>query len=575
MKKLILLVSCIFLLFGCATESSSDNQSTVNSGLNDNNNSSNPAGNNGDNSGDSNISGIETGDTGNTNSGSINQEDTNTGSDSTDKPNTDTDSDNTDTTNTGNQETGNKDNETNQGNTDESILDNSQTNYILHTIASYIPQTPADTLPANITYSLTGSNASTLTMQKYIEDNTLFDSDNVSRNIIKSQIDINNIVKEKNIKPISKNENTLYKTLPDTINTGTKWNNIWVIDVTTMQQYLTNATCIYVSDNVYYFLDDRVSDTNIDINRIKEIDAQFSAAYQKVREKCGQENDIDGNGKIIFLFTPIGSNILGFFYTADKYNDASISSSGIRSNESDIMYIESEYLQTNTDWELNKDLFIYTLIHEFHHMALFDVRSRLGVTPFMDYWLNEGFSTLAAYYTGYPAVMRDYVLNFFARELDKPLVNNTQTLSYGYSYLFMRYLYYRFGDEGMQKLIKSKYTGYQAVEEASGMNFNDLYKDFLKMILVTGRNVTDDPIYNVPEFNYKENTKEYLSSYISLAEMFDIFINTQPFTDVFTTYTGYTKQNAVPYTFQYKKWLTTPENLTLQGTSTTVFYSQF
>ena len=57
--------------------------------------------------------------------------------------------------------------------------------------------------------------------------------------------------------------------------------------------------------------------------------------------------------------------------------------------------------------------------------------------------------------------------------------------------------------------------------------------------------------------------------------MLDYFIAIQPFTDVYTTYTGYTKQNAVPYTFQYKKWLTTPEDLTLQGVSTTVFFSQF
>lgn len=594
MKKLILLVSCIFLLFGCAVESSDNNQSAVNSGLNENNNSSNPSGNNGGSPGDSSISGIETGDTGGINSGSINQGDTNTDGENTDEPNPDTDSENTDnpntdtgsdntdkpntdtgSDNTDNQQTNNKDNETNQDDTNEGSLENNKTNYILYSIASHIPQTPTDTLPANVTYSLTGSTASNLTMQKYIEDNALFDNDNVSRNIIKSQININNIFKEKNIKPISKSENSLYKTLPAVISTGTKWSNIWVMDVTTSQQYLTNATCIYVSDNVYYFLDDKVSADSIDINRVKDIDEKFAAAYQTVHEKCGHENDIDGNGKIIFLFTPIGSNVLGFFYTADKYSDTLTLQSGVRSNESDMMYIESDYLQKNINWELNKDMLISTLTHEFHHMALFDVRLNAGKEPFMDYWINEGLSTLTAYYTSYPATMRDHLLNFFAYELDKPLVNNTQDLSYGYSYLFMRYFYYRFGDTGIQKLINSQYLGYQAVEEASGMNFNDLYKDFLKMILVTGRNVTDDPIYNVPEFNNKENTQEYLSSYISLAEMLDIFIDTPPFTDIYTTYTGYVKQNAVPYTFQYKKWLTTPDNLTLQGTNTTVFYSQF
>ncbi len=61
------------------------------------------------------------------------------------------------------------------------------------------------------------------------------------------------------------------------------------------------------------------------------------------------------------------------------------------------------------------------------------------------------------------------------------------------------------------------------------------------MILVTGRNLTDDVIYNVSEFNYKENTQKYLLSCISLAEMLDIF------TDTFITYSGYEKTNAVSY----------------------------
>ena len=75
--------------------------------------------------------------------------------------------------------------------------------------------------------------------------------------------------------------------------------------------------------------------------------------------------------------------------------------------------------------------------------------------------------------------------------------------------------------------------------------------------------------------NNKENTQEYLSSYISLAEMLDIFINTAPFTDIYTTYSGYEKTNAVPYTFQYKKWQTMPDNIVLKGTNTTTFYTLF
>lgn len=76
------------------------------------------------------------------------------------------------------------------------------------------------------------------------------------------------------------------------------------------------------------------------------------------------------------------------------------------------------------------------------------------------------------------------------------------------------------------------------------------------MVLVTGRNVTTDARYNVDEFNHKEGSAEYEKSYISLAEMMDIFITTPPFDETFTTTYGYDAKNVPPYTFQYKKWLT-------------------
>lgn len=546
MKKIILSIFCVLVIFGCGTgNSTSNNFDNIGGG------GSVDTGGSGDN-GDTGGSG---GDTGNTDDDTGNTGGTNDNETTESKP---------------------EDNETVPSISDGGIIDNiTLPNLNLYTISSHIPQNPTDNLPAAVYYSLTASNNNTLSMKKYIENTPVAINNDGNRNIIKQQIDFNNTVKEKNIKPIKKNNLSLYKTVPANISVNTKWNNIWVTDTATMQQSLTSATCIYISNNVYYFLDDRVNISDIDISRISYIEQQFEAAYQKVHEKCGQENDVDNNGKIIFLFTPIGNNVLGFFYTADKYNDTLTASSGIHSNEADVMYVESAYLMNNTDWESNKAKLTATLIHEFHHMALFDVRTNTGVEPFMDYWINEGFSTLTTYYTGYPSIMRDYVLNFFAFETDISLVNNTPNLSYGYSYLFMRYFYYRFGDEGLKKIIKSAHTGYKAIEEASNMNFNDLYKDFIKMILVTGRNVTEDARYNVPEFNYKENTQEYLSSYISLAEMLDIFIDTPPFTDTFTTYSGYEKTNAVPYTFQYKKWQTIPENILLKGTNTTTFYTLF
>lgn len=453
-------------------------------------------------------------------------------------------------------------------------------NASLYTISSHIPQTPTyDTTTVN--YSLTGIyNSPNVSMKAFIENNAVnknINNDNdTMRYIIKQQIDFNNTAKANNYKPITENDNINYKTVPANIQVGTQWKNVYVINnPATQVQTAVTATCIDISNNVYFFIDDRIDRSQIDTTRLNDIKTEFEKGYLLVHEKCGSESDIDNNGKIIFLFTPISGNVLGFFYTADKYANNLTIQSGVYSNESEIMYINANFLYKTTDFQANKRLLISTLIHEFHHMALFDFRSRQGYDAFMDYFINEGLSTLTAYYTGYADVMRDYILNFFAYEMDIPLVNNTQNLSYGYSYLFMRYFYYRFGDAGLQKLINSPYTDYRAFEAGSGMAFNDLYKDFLKMVLVTGRNVTTDARYNVDEFNHKEGTAEYEKSYISLAEMMDIFIATPPFDETFTTTNGYVAKNVPPYTFQYKKWLSMPETINLQGTYTNTFYTLF
>ncbi len=473
------------------------------------------------------------------------------------------------------------DDSTIQISTGETSIDaDASANASLYTISSHIPPTPTyDT--TTIYYSLTGNyNSANVSMKKNIKNmpaNNVQDNDSM-RNIIKQQIDFNKKAIENNYKPLSENNgnNINYKTVPSNIQVGTKWQNVYVMNNSASStQTATSATCEGISNNVYFFIDDRVNRSQIDISRLNEISEEFEKGYLLVHEKCGSESDIDGNGKIIFLFTPISGNVLGFFYTADKYANNITTQQGVYSNEAEIMYINSSFLMKTTDFQANKRLLLTTLIHEFHHMALFDVRSRLGYPGFMDYYINEGLSTLTSYYAGYADVMRDYVLNFFAKEMEIPLVNNTQNLSYGYSYLFMRYFYNRFGDDGLKKLINSPYTDYRAIEAGSGMAFNDLYKDFLKMMLVTGRNVTTDTRYNVDEFNNKEGTPEYEKSYISLAEMMDIFIATPPFDETFTTTYGYDAKNVPPYTFQYKKWLTMPETITLQGTNTTTFYSLF
>ena len=132
-------------------------------------------------------------------------------------------------------------------------------NALLYTISSHIPQSPTyDSI--TVDYSLTGSYNSTnnISMKENIANmnNNIKDKnrDNDSmRHIIKQQIDFNKKAKENNYKPISENNTINYKTVPDNIQINTKWQNVYVInDPATQKQTATSATCIDISNNVFF-----------------------------------------------------------------------------------------------------------------------------------------------------------------------------------------------------------------------------------------------------------------------------------------------------------------------------------
>ena len=94
---------------------------------------------------------------------------------------------------------------------------------------------------------------------------------------------------------------------------------------------------------------------------------------------------------------------------------------------------------------------------------------------------------LSEYYGNYGAPHLNYVAGFFHQEQGKSLIHTEADLSYGLSYLFLRYLQIRFGDDVVKKIYASNRDGTQMIEEATGMDFDELYTDFIQMILVTGR----------------------------------------------------------------------------------------
>lgn len=268
------------------------------------------------------------------------------------------------------------------------------------------------------------------------------------------------------------------------------------------------AQCVAVTGETAFWSE--TGGTVLTDEQLNYLTMQFESQIPTVREKFGREADIDGNGQIFVLTAALDDGIFGYFYAVDKYTQSELdsptySSLGLRSNEADIFYVNSDFF---TDFETYKIDLAATLVHEMQHMIHFDQRRMQGKST-VNAWLNEGLSMLCEYYCGYTQPHADYIAEA-VRSAGISLIDTPETGAYyGYALLFMRYLCERFGDGIVESVYKSSSRGVYAVSEAAGTDFNQLFSEFCEMILKTGRGLTTDGRFEIPAFNFPEGSSGY------------------------------------------------------------------
>lgn len=363
------------------------------------------------------------------------------------------------------------------------------------------------------------------------------------------------------IEPVS--DDVLSRAAPQYVTVGTPWKNLYVLDISYNRYRPTSATCIAVSDHAYFFLEDGL--TPLTDEQITTITTAFDKDYEFIHYFYDNETDTDGNRKVSFLIADINSSsVYGFFSSADKYKNSQLSPN-VRSNESDILYVNHDYFSADK-WALHSKDVIATFMHEFQHMVLFDSRARAGLPVNVSVWIQEGLSMLSEYYGGYGSSHYNYVNYYFSSEQGKSLITDDSTQSYGLSYLFMRYLQIRFGDIIIKKIYASAKNGTQMIEDATGMDFDALFLDFTKMILVTGRGINTDPKYNIAAFNGAVGSAEYNQTGFNLSSIIDGVYSANSMNQLFITSTGYSS-NLQLYGFRINKWSSVVDNLTFTGSN--------
>lgn len=272
----------------------------------------------------------------------------------------------------------------------------------------------------------------------------------------------------------------------------TQWNNVYIAAA----GVYIDTTCRFISDYAYFYVDNRDNLSQY----LAEYGEAFDRMYQTNLEKFGGVWDVDGNGKVIIVFSQaLHNGVLGYYNAEDQFSNSIFPAS----NEGDIFYVTADsqcYIYDETGnvtgtVDIKPDNIKCTLAHELQHMTYFDNLVD-NDSDHIYTWINEALSQAAEYYNGYLDNhlnwIRDYLT--FWPYLYLSLTYWTED-NYGYGALFIRYLIDQYGDGAVKAMYSMKKSGIKAIEEATGEDFNVIFNNFAKAVVLSGTSANPDPRY--------------------------------------------------------------------------------
>jgi hypothetical protein len=280
----------------------------------------------------------------------------------------------------------------------------------------------------------------------------------------------------------------------------------------------STARLRYVGANVLVY-EDRVTPVALDSLAMHRFGRLLDGTLHALDvELFGAESDVDGNGRVIVLLTPIvnalttsaqcGSEgfVRGFF------NGTDLGTRSQNSNRAEILYVmvpdpngtrSCPHFTNEVVRQLPS-----TFLHEFQHMISYNQHVLVRRGEDETTWLNEGLSHLAEEMGGrlferrYPApqgrglptqLLPDSAIPFYRGDIDNALLYlgapATHSVSAfdglgsleerGASWLFLRWLMAQKGESILGRLVQSPRTGRRNVEEVAGEPFPVLFGDFV------------------------------------------------------------------------------------------------
>ena len=247
-------------------------------------------------------------------------------------------------------------------------------------------------------------------------------------------------------------------------------------DFRSMQQYTVSAVLRGVGSFCYVFVEEAEWNTRVTTRTVQAMIRAFDTAtpanpqqgiYPTLTNFFGAPPDIDGNGRIILLLLNIQDAHAANRYTAGFFNPADqqrglLRNPGfrgfpIRSNEAEILYIDTQPLNPNSERAHN------VVAHEFQH--LLNWRHDARETS----WVDEGCAVYAAFLCGYS--VREHVAAFEKTPsislVTWPEGNADSLPHYGAAFLWMLYLHEQYGGIGtLIEIVQNRGTSLTGISDA-------------------------------------------------------------------------------------------------------------
>ena len=243
--------------------------------------------------------------------------------------------------------------------------------------------------------------------------------------------------------------------------------DFWVIDSIDRHVYTVQADLQLVSENAYWYVDDRLE---IPIDHLKKAAEVFEDQIRPtIVAALGDiwSPGVDNDTHLTVLHTPL-RGAAGYFGSPDEYPREVHP----HSNQREMIYMDGELLLPGSAQ------YLAILTHEFQHAV------HWNADPGEDAWINEGLSEVATHLAGYESpLVRAFLENSTIQLTRWPDLPENSAPHYGGANLFLSFLAQHYGGyEGLKDLVQEPADGIEGVENylwPQGLSFLDVFKDWV------------------------------------------------------------------------------------------------